>query len=192
MTIAPRHRLLILALALANCRADSTGISADHALAVPPLSVSAQRGGHTSTSPRVDGGLGPFVLAACDGGYDLIYQQVGTVTGIVTIDWAGNVTRLQSVWDLTASYTNSVTGYSISGPSHGPDITTFNGDGSVRFVQFGLIVHLKTPGGTQLVDAGRIVFLVHENGLSLVEMSGPHPIHEGFPERPVLCALINH
>lgn len=154
---------------------------------------SAQQGGHTSVLPNVDGSYGPAVVASCDGGYDLVYQQVGTVTIIETTDKAGNVTRLQFVWNLTASYTNSVTGYSISGPSYGPDRTTFNSDGTSRFIQVGIIVHLKTPDGENLVDAGRLEFLIDENGdISLVEMSGPHPIHEGFPERPVLCALINH
>jgi hypothetical protein len=114
------------------------------------------------------------------------------VTVIVTTDRVGNITRLQNVWNLTASYTNSVTGYSIFGPSHGPDVTTFNTDGTSRLVQYGPIVHLRTPDGTHLVDAGRIEFLIDANGLSLVRVSGPHPIHEGFPERPVLCALINH
>jgi len=114
------------------------------------------------------------------------------VTIIETTDKAGDVTRLQFVWNLTASYTNAVTGYSISGPSYGPDQTTFNSDGTSRFIQVGIIVHLKTPDGENLVDAGRLEFLIDANGISLVEMSGPHPIHEGFPERPVLCALINH
>jgi hypothetical protein len=146
----------------------------------------------TSTMPNVDGSFGPFALASCDGGYDLVYRQTGTVTVIVATDKAGNITRLQNVWNLTASYTNSVTGYSISGPSHGPDQTTFHTDGTSRLVQYGLIVHLKTPDGIHLVDAGRIEFLVEETAISLVEVSGPHPIHEGFPERPVLCALTNH
>jgi len=146
----------------------------------------------TMTMPNVDGSLGPFMLASCDEGYDLIYRQDGTVTIIETTDKAGNITKLRFVWNLTASYTNSVTGYSISGPSHGPDQTTFNSDGTSRFIQVGLIVHLKTPDGTNLVDAGRLEFLIDENGISLVEISGPHPIHDGFPQRPVLCALINH
>jgi hypothetical protein len=155
--------------------------------------LSAQRAGGVSVFPNVDGGFGPFVLVSCDEGYDLIYQQVGTVTIIETTDKADNVTRLQFVWNLTASYTNSVTGYSISGPSYGPDQTTFNSDGTSRFIQVGIIVHLKTPDGENLVDAGRLEFLIDVYGdISLVEMSGPHPIHEGFPERPVLCALINH
>lgn len=181
------HLTIPLAL-LAACEPVADPVAPD----VASLRLSVQPGGRTSTFPNVDGGFGPFVLTSCDGGYDLIYQQVGTVTIIETTDKAGDITRLQFVWNLTASYTNAVTRYSISGPSHGPDQTTFNPDGTSRFIQVGIIVHLQTPDGEKLVDAGRLEFLIDENGISLVRMSGPHPIHEGFPERPVLCALINH
>jgi len=184
--------LLRLAIPLALLAAACEPVPNPAAPDVASPRFSAQQGGHTSVFPNVDGSFGPFVLASCDGGYDLIYQQEGSVTVIEMTDKAGNITKLQFVWNLTASYTNSVTGYSISGPSHGPDQTTFNSDGTSQFVQVGLIVHLKTPDGENLVDAGRLEFLIDENGISLVEMSGPHPIHEGFPERPVLCALINH
>ena len=184
--------LLRLAIPLTLLVAACESVPEPAAPIVTSLALSAQQVGHTSTYPNVDGGFGPFVVVSCDGGYDLIYQQVGTVTIIETTDKAGNTRRLQFVWNLTASYTNSVTGYSISGPSYGPDQTTFNSDGTSRFIQVGIIVHLKTPDGENLVDAGRLEFLIDENGISLVEMSGPHPIHEDFPERPVLCALINH
>jgi len=176
---------LIPLMLLAGCEVDS-----DRLPSAPRLDIAARRA--TSTFPNVDGSFGPFVLASCEGGYDLVYQQTGTVTMIVTTDAAGNVTRVQSVWNLTASYTNSVTGYSISGPSHGPDQLTFNTDGTQRLVQYGPIVHLKTPDGIHLVDAGKIEFLIDANGITPVGMSGPHPIHDGFPQRPVLCALINH
>ena len=182
------HLAIPLALLAVGCESVPDPVAPD---ATSPL-FSAQQGGRTSVFPNVDGGFGPFVVASCDGGYDLIYQQVGTVTIIETTDKAGNIRKLQFVWNLTASYTNSVSGYSISGPSYGPDQTTFNSDGTSQFVQVGIIVHLKTPDGENLVDAGRLEFLIDENGISLVDMSGPHPIHEDFPERPVLCALINH
>lgn len=181
------HRLISLVpvLLLAGCEVDTRDLPS-----APSLGIAAQRA--TSTFPNVDGSFGPFVLASCEGGYDLVYQQTGTVTMIVSTDRAGNITIVQSVWNLTATYTNSLTGYSISGPSHGPDRLTFNPDGTSRLVQYGLIVHLRTPDGIQLVDVGRIEFLIDGNGITLVGMSGPHPIHDGFPERPVLCALINH
>jgi len=183
------HLAIPLAVLTAACEPGADPAAPD----VASPRFSAHQGGSVSVFPNVDGSFGPFVVASCDGGYDLIYQQVGTVTIIETTDKAGNVTRLQFVWNLTASYTNSVTGYSISGPSYGPDQTTLNSDGTSRFIQVGIIVHLKTPDGENLVDAGRLEFRIDANGgISLVETSGPHPIHEGFPERPVLCALINH
>lgn len=149
--------------------------------------------GHTKVFPNVDGSFGPAVLATCDEGYDLIFQFKGTVTIIETIDRTGNITKLQNVWNLTVYISNSVTGYSVFGPSYGPDQTTFNSDGTSRLVQYGLLLHLKTPDGTQLIDAGSVEFLIDENGgVTLVGMHGPHPDHEGFPERPVLCALLNH
>lgn len=184
--MSPRRLIALVALALvAACEIDSGSWPA-----APSLGIAAQRA--TATHPNVDGSFGPFVLASCEGGYDLVYQQTGTVTVIVLTDGAGNITRVQSVWNLTATYTNSRTGYSIAGPSHGPDRLTFNSDGTSRLVQYGLIVHLKTTDGIQLVDAGTIAFLIDVNGVSLVGMSGPHPVHEGFPQRPVLCALVNH
>jgi hypothetical protein len=181
------HRVILLVslVLLAGCDVDTRDLPS-----APSLGIAAQRA--TSTFPNVDGSFGPFVLASCNGGYDLVYEQSGTVTMIVTTDGAGNLTRVQNVWNLTARYTNSVTGYSISGPSHGPDQLTFNTDGTQRLVQYGLIVNLRTPDGIHLVDVGRIEFLIDVNGITLVGMSGPHPIHEGFPERPVLCALVNH
>src|SRR6266576_2950261 len=83
---------------------------------------------HTRTFPNVDGSFGPAVLASCDEGYDLIFEFKGTVTIIETSDQAGNITRLQNVWNLTVVISNSVTGYTVSGPSYGPDRTTFNTD----------------------------------------------------------------
>ena len=83
-------------------------------------------------------------------------------------------------------------GFSLSGPSHGPDQTTFNDDGSERLIQFGLIGSLRPQRGAPLtVDAGRIVFRIHGDDFEIVGMSGPHPHHEDFPERPVLCALVD-
>jgi len=186
-------RLLHLAFPLTLLVAACEPIADPAAPDFGSMRLSAQQGGHTSTLPNVDVSFGPDVLASCDGGYDLVYRLFGTVTIIETTDRAGNITKLQFVWNLTISLTNSVTGYRLSGPSYGPDQTTLNSDGSTRFVQVGLLLHLKTPDGTQLLDAGRIEFRIDENGrVTLVEMKGPHPDHEGFPERPVLCALINH
>lgn len=185
--------LLRLAIPLALLAAACEPVPDPTAPDVPSPRFSAQQGGRTSVLPNVDGSFGPAVLASCEGGYDLIYQQVGTVTIIETTDNAGNIRKLQFVWNLTISVINSVTGYSLSGPSYGPDQTTFNSDGTTRLVQYGLLLHLKTPDGTQLVDAGTVEFLFDANGgVTLVAMHGPHPDHEGFPERPVLCALINH
>jgi len=179
-----------LALLAAACEPVPNPIAPD----VTSLRLSAQQGSRTSTFPNLDGSFGPVMLASCDEGYDLFYQQVGTVTVIETTDKTGNITKLQNVWNLTLSVTNSVTGYALSGPSHGPDHITFNSDGTARLLQIGLLGRLSTPdGGTQLVDAGTVEFLIDENGrVSIVEMHGPHPNHEGFPERPVLCALTNH
>ncbi len=148
---------------------------------------------HTKTFPNVDGSFGPAVLASCDEGYDLIFQFKGTVTIIETTDQAGNITKLQNVWNLTVYISNSVTGYTVFGPSYGPDRTTFNSNGTSRLVQYGLLLHLKLPDGTQLLDAGTVEFFFDQNGgVTLVAMHGPHPDHEGFPERPVLCGLLNH
>jgi len=157
------------------------------------LRASSQGGTHTKVLPNVDGSFGPAVLASCAEGYDLIFKFTGTVTIIETIDQAGNITKLENVWNLTVSIANSVTGYTVSGPSYGPDQTTFNSDGTSRLVQYGLLLHLRLPDGTQLLDAGTVEFLLDQNGgVTLVAMHGPHPDHEGFPERPVLCALLNH
>jgi len=148
---------------------------------------------HSKVFPNVDGSFGPAVLASCDEGYDLIFEFKGTVTIIETSDQAGNITRLQNVWNLTVVISNSVTGYTVAGPSYGPDQTTFNTDGTSRLVQYGLLLHLRLPDRTQLLDVGTVEFSLDQNrGITLVGMHGPHPDHEGFPERPVLCGLLNH
>ena len=155
--------------------------------------LSTQQGVRTSVFPNLDGSFGPIVLASCEEGYDLIYRQEGTVTVIETTDQDGIIQRLQFVWDLTLTVSNAETGFSLSGPSHGPDQITFNSDGTVRLVQLGLVGMLKSEDGSPLtIDAGRIEFRIDESGASIVEMYGPHPHHEGYPERPVLCALVNH
>jgi len=157
------------------------------------LQASLQPGTHTRVLPNVDGSFGPAVLASCDQGYDLIFQFKGTVTMIEKLDQAGNIIELQNVWNLSVSIANSVTGYTLAGPSYGPDRTTFNPDGTSRLVQYGLLLHLKLPDGTQLIDVGTVDFFIDQNGgITLVGMHGPHPDHVGFPERPVLCALLNH
>jgi len=157
------------------------------------LRESMQQGTHTKVLPNVDGSFGPAVLASCAEGYDLIFKFTGTVTMIETIDPAGNITKLQNVWNLTVSIANSATGYTVSGPSYGPDQTTFNSDGTSRLVQYGLLLHLKLPDGTHLLDVGTVEFFLDQTGgITLVAMHGPHPDHEGFPDRPVLCALLNH
>lgn len=162
--------------------------------AVPAADELGVTGGtRTVVIPNADAGFGPAVLASCPEGYDLVFTYSGTVTIIETLDPAGNIVRLQNVWKTSVAIFNSVTGYSVSGPSYGPDHNTFNSDGTTRLVQDGLLLHLKLSDGTQLVDAGSVEFLIDANGnYTLVAMHGPHPDHEGFPERPVLCGLLNH
>ena len=191
MYIMFTRRLLLAPLALLlACGPESRLLPSAPSITALQTAAAQSR---TKVFPNVDGSFGPAVLATCDEGYDLIFQFKGTVTIIETIDGAGNITKLQNVWNLTVYISNSVTGYTVFGPSYGPDQTTFNSDGTSRLVQYGLLLHLKTPDGTQLIDAGSVEFLIEENGgVTLIGMHGPHPDHEGFPERPVLCALLNH
>jgi hypothetical protein len=188
-----RRLLLIgtsLALVAAGCDRMSAPIAPDAAAA---LQVAPPQGTRTVVIPNADAAFGPAVLASCPEGFDLVFTYSGTVTIVETLDRAGNIARLQNVWKTSVAIFNSVTGYSVSGPSYGPDHNTFNSDGSTRLVQDGLLLHLKLPDGTQLVDAGSVEFLIDANGdFTLVAMHGPHPDHVGFPERPVLCALLNH
>jgi len=187
MTSARRLGALI---ALVSLACESHSVPTEPQLASPLLSV--EQGTTTTVYPALDGGFGPVVLASCEEGFDLLYEQSGTVTMIETTDSDGATTRLQFVWNLTFALTNSVTGFSLSGPSHGPDRTTFAPDGSSTLVQYGLIGSLRDDGGAPLtIDAGWVEFLIDENGFSLVAMKGPHPHHEGYPERPVLCALLD-
>ena len=191
MCIMFTRRLLLAPLAfLLACGPESRVLSSAPSITALQTAAAQSR---TRVFPNVDGSFGPAVLATCDEGYDLVFQFKGTVTIIETIDGAGNIIKLQSVWNLTVYISNSVTGYTLFGPSYGPDQTIFNSDGTSRLVQHGLLLHLKTPDGTQLIDAGSVEFFIDENGgVTLVGMHGPHPDHEGFPERPVLCALLNH
>lgn len=187
----PLHHLAMLLTALTAAACARADQPVGPHVASPHFSGHA--GSRTSVIPNIDGAFGPVILASCEQGYDLLYEQEGTVTVIATVDEGDNLTRLQFVWNLTLTVSNSETGYALSGPSHGPDFTTFEPDGSARLVQLGLIGMLRSEQGAPLtIDAGRIEFLIDDSGVSIVEMSGPHPHHEGFPERPVLCALLDH
>jgi len=178
-----------LALLLA-CGTESRDLPSAPSIAAHQTAAGGTR---TVVIPNADASFGPAVLASCPGGYDLVFTFSGTVTIIETLDPAGNIVRLQNVWKTTVAIFNSVTGYSVSGPTYGPDHNTFNPDGTARLVQDGLLLHLKLPDGSQLVDAGSVEFLIDANGnYTLVAMHGPHPDHDGFPQRPVLCELLNH
>jgi hypothetical protein len=185
------RRLLLTPLAfLLACNPESRVLPS--APSITALQTAAAQT-HTTVFPNVDASFGPAVLATCAEGFDLIFQFKGTVTVIETIDQAGNITKVQNAWNLIVYISNSVTGYTVFGPSYGPDQMTFNSDGTSRLIQYGLLLHVKLPDGTQLLDAGTVEFLLDQNGgISLVAMHGPHPDHEGFPERPVLCGLLNH
>src|SRR4029077_18053511 len=144
----------------------------------------------TKVFPNVDGSFGPAVLASCDEGYDLVFQFKGTVTIIETIDQAGNITKLQNVWNLTVYISNSVTGYMVFGPSYGPDHTTFSSEGTSRLVQYGLLLHLKLPDGTRLLDAGTVEFFLDQNGgIPLVGLPGAQSAPCGVPLRPGVRGL---
>jgi len=114
---------------------------------------------------RMDAALGPVPIVSCDG-FDVIFSRTGWFDIAVFFDRGGALVRIISVGNIDQSFTNSSTGFTLSGPTHGPDIERFGADGSDVVAVLGLIAQIRDPDGTGvlLIDAGQVILSFHADG----------------------------
>jgi hypothetical protein len=125
----------------------------------------------------------PFpLLETVEGSYKdtLYYDAVGNpVKEILTAQYGG---------PLTVTWTNPLTGATLSSYEAAPLIVYYNPDGSFRSLQnVGLIFNVTIPGqGSVLLDVGRIVIVRHQG---IVFEAGPHQEENG--DTTAFCAAIS-
>jgi hypothetical protein len=121
------------------------------------------------------------VLLNC-GDFDVIENSVATIRTITWLDDAGHRVRRMVLFKYIGTFTNSVTGKSVT-DSPDPQV------GIEDYVNGGLTVHglgfhIMLPGqGTTLIDAGTIIF--EPDGT--VTAHGPHPLLDSLEP---LCAAL--
>jgi hypothetical protein len=106
---------------------------------------------------------GPAPIAEC-GDFDIVQHSQGTVRVTILMDQNGMPRRIHALFNLDQSWSNSVTGFALSGRSHGPDIETINEDGSVNLRVRGVVRSAKIPGGRMVVLAGHAAFQFDPDG----------------------------
>jgi hypothetical protein len=123
------------------------------------------------------------VLAMCDG-FEVINESEGTLATLHRFfDRDGDLVRVSFHGQIEDTYTNSVTGKSISGRGQ------YNGQVVLEEPferEAGIQFHVLVPGaGVVLIDAGRVVF----DALGeVVFQAGRHQVRDGDFE--ALCAAL--
>jgi hypothetical protein len=168
---SPRLRRPLLGAALSVIAAVSSALMASPVAAVPPEREEFQ------TEPSSG------VLAVCDG-FEVINASEGAmVTLHKFFDQDGDLIRVSFHSRIEDTYTNSVTGRSISGSGQ------FNGQVVLEEPferQAGIQYHVVVPGaGVVLIDAGRLVFDALGD---LVFQGGRHQVWDG--DVAALCAAL--
>ena len=127
-----------------------------------------------------------FFAGSCDG-FDVIEHVEGTVKVSTHFDQDGTFAMEIVRFSLRHTYTNSVTGASLSSPDVGIDKLTVNDDGSGTVAVIGIVGRITVPGeGLVFAHLGRIVFDFNTGEVVLV--AGPH---EDFNELlPILCSAL--
>ncbi|MGZ4407961.1 MAG: hypothetical protein ACXVY6_04090 [Gaiellaceae bacterium] len=128
--------------------------------------------------------------------FDCAFPVTETITGsykdTVYSDGSGNPVKEiltgQYGGPLTVTWTNPVSGATLSSHEAAPLIVYYNPDGSFQSLQnVGLIFNVTIPGqGTVLLDVGRIVIIRHEG---IVFVAGPHQEEEG--DTAAFCSALS-
>lgn len=103
-------------------------------------------------------------------------------TGAIRIhdffDEQGNLVREVANYNLKITYTNSLTGESVTSRSAGPDILQVNPDNSANLLSIGLLARIVLPGqGLLAVQTGRLVLFFTDPGDQEPDVlfeAGPH------------------
>ena len=103
-------------------------------------------------------------------------------TGAIRIDdffdEQGNLVREVANYNLKITYTNSLTGESVTSRSAGPDILQVNPDNSANLMSIGLLARIVLPGqGLLAVQTGRLVLFFTDPGDQEPDVlfgAGPH------------------
>lgn len=128
-----------------------------------------------------------FVLGACDG-FEVIEHVEGTIKVSTHFDQDGNFAMEIVRFSLRHTYSNSVTGTSLSTPDAGIDKVTLDDEGSGTVAVIGIVARIVVPGeGLVFAHLGRIVFDLNTGEALFV--AGPH---EDLGELlPVLCSALD-
>jgi hypothetical protein len=141
------------------------------ALAAPPTSTTFQL-------------QGTQVLANCDG-FQVFDDYDVTIVETTYYDNDGNWAEIHDAINGTDTYRQSVTGQSITMPSH--FMVHYNVPSGLNS-SAGLQYHLMIPGlGNVLLDAGRTVYDL--NAHAYVFLAGPHQVITG--DTAGLCAAFD-
>ena len=120
-------------------------------------------------------------FGTCDG-FDVLQEVTGTLKISRRTTQDGSVVEIVRV-RLRETFTNSVTGESVSTPDVGIDKVTTSQDGTTTVVIIGLINRIVVPGeGLIVATAGRLVLVFSGPG-------APDVVFEAGPEGELLPAL---
>jgi hypothetical protein len=123
-----------------------------------------------------------------DCGFTIVHHTEGFFTVHVFFDANGNPRMEIDTFALTETYTNPANGMSLSSADAGPDIITFQQDGSATMASIGLISHIVVKGlGEIAAQVGKIVFTLDANGniTGVVFEAGKHD-----DLLPAICAAL--
>lgn len=125
-----------------------------------------------------------LIIADCGGGFQIIENSTISFRRMVFFTHEGGLDRIQLHVEFEGTFTNSVTGYTLT---DAPDAFTLFVDlGSGELAFRGLITSIEVPGeGVVVLDAGNIVFGADGE----VTVHGPHEFSEGGVA--VLCAALS-
>jgi len=123
-----------------------------------------------------------------DCGFQVVHHTEGFFTVHVFFDTNGNPRMEIDTFALTESYTNPANGISVSTRDVGPDIITFQQDGSFTVATIGLVSHIVVKGqGETAARVGKIVatFDADGNFIGIAFEAGKHD-----DLLPAICAAL--
>ena len=113
-----------------------------------------------------------------DCGFTIEGRTTGFVKVHVFFDKAGNSVGVINNFALKVTYTNPETGETLTTPVVGPDIITFQDDGSETVASIGIIARIVVPGeGLVAAQIGKIVFFFtdpEDEEPDVIFVAGPH------------------
>ena len=112
---------------------------------------------------------------------ELLVSQDRSVVGRRIYDAEGDLLKRHFGEDFTGSFSNPATGQTVVWVSHATVIHTLASPGDIasgHTTSSGLSIRISGPGGTVLLDAGRLV--IDEATGEIIGSSGPHHFDDYF------------